>query len=110
MVGYDLKELEPLTNTIFLNLVHPVDIKALEKAFDNHVGVFGVYEVELRMKHKKGYWVWIFSQGEIIDYGPEGRPEIIAGINYDISVRKTNEILLKKYKDLFLNVINFKND
>tara|TARA_R110002049_G_scaffold308552_1_gene512890 strand:- start:948 stop:3929 length:2982 start_codon:yes stop_codon:yes gene_type:complete len=101
MVGYDLKELEPLTNTVFLSLVHPMDVKVLEKALDDHVGGFGVYEVEFRMKHKRGHWVWILSQGEIIDYGPEGRPEIITGINYDISVRKTNEILLKKYKDLY---------
>jgi len=101
MFGYTLAELEPLTYGTFLKLVHPEDIEAIDISLENHVKENGIYEVEFRMQHKKGHWVWVLSRGEITKFGEDGLPEIVSGIHYDISSRKTNEILLEKYKNLF---------
>jgi len=101
MFGYTLSELEPLDYNTFLERVPQEDVKLIEATFENHVTENGIYEVEFRMHHKKGHWVWILSRGEITKYTQDGLPEIVSGIHYDITVRKTNEILMKKYKDLF---------
>ncbi|MCK0146151.1 PAS domain S-box protein [Arenibacter sp. F26102] len=101
MFGYTLTELEPLTYGTFIQLVHPEDIEAIDISLENHVKENGIYEVEFRMLHKMGHWVWVLSRGEITKYGEDGLPEIVSGIHYDINSRKTNEILLEKYKNLF---------
>ncbi|HCO84368.1 MAG TPA: hypothetical protein DIT95_12640 [Arenibacter sp.] len=101
MFGYTLAELEPLTYTTFLNLVHPEDIGKIDVSLENHLKESGIYELEFRLLHKMGHWVWVLSRGEVTKYGPDGLPEIVSGIHYDISNRKVNEILLEKYKDLF---------
>tara|TARA_R110002126_G_scaffold92306_2_gene219188 strand:- start:2664 stop:5699 length:3036 start_codon:yes stop_codon:yes gene_type:complete len=101
MFGYTLAELEPLTYTTFLNLVHPEDIGKIDVSLENHLKESGIYELEFRLLHKMGHWVWVLSRGEVTKYGTDGLPEIVSGIHYDISNRKVNEILLEKYKDLF---------
>lgn len=101
MIGYTLAELEPLTYDAFLNLVHPEDVERIDVSLENHVKESGIYEVEFRMLHKMGHWVWVLSRGEVTKYGTDGLPEIVSGIHYDISNRKVNEILLEKYKNLF---------
>lgn len=101
MFGYTLAELEPLTYNTFLNLVHPEDIGKIDVSLENHVKESGIYELEFRILHKMGHWVWVLSRGEVTKYGADGLPEIVSGIHYDISNRKVNEILLEKYKDLF---------
>lgn len=101
MVGYTLEELVPINYEAFLGLVHPEDVPIIERSLQDHVGNQGVYEVEFRMRHKDGHWIWMLSRGEITKYNSEGLPHIVSGIHYDITKRKTNELLLKKYKDLF---------
>ncbi|MDO6603784.1 PAS domain S-box protein [Arenibacter palladensis] len=101
MFGYTLAELEPLTYDTFLNLVHPEDMDRIDISLENHIKESGIYEVEFRMLHKMGHWVWVLSRGEVTKYSADGHPEIVSGIHYDISSRKINEILLEKYKNLF---------
>lgn len=101
MVGYTLEELAPINYEAFLGLVHPEDAHAVEQALQDHMSNQGIYEVEFRMRHKDGRWIWMLSRGEITNYNSEGLPLTVSGIHYDITKRKTNELLLKKYKDLF---------
>lgn len=101
MIGYTLAELEPLTYDTFLSLVHPDDVHLIDMSLENHVKEHGIYEVEFRMHHKMGHWVWVLSRGEITKHSAEGHAEIVSGFHYDITSRKTNEILLEKYMDLF---------
>ena len=101
MFGYTLSELDPLTYDTFLNLVHPEDIDRIDVSLENHIKESGIYEVEFRILHKMGHWVWVLSRGEVTKYDADGLPEIVSGIHYDISSRLANEILLEKYKNLF---------
>ena len=101
IVGYNLSELQPLTHADFMRLVHPEDVDQINGTLEKHVREKGIYEVEFRMLHKMGHWVWVLSRGEVTKYSADGHPEMVSGIHYDITGRKTNEILLKKYKNLF---------
>ncbi|WP_227020951.1 PAS domain-containing protein [Arenibacter algicola] len=101
MIGYTLAELEPLTYDAFINFVHPEDVERIDVSLENHVKESGIYEVEFRMLHKMGHWVWVLSRGEVTQFSVNGLPEVVSGIHYDITGRKANEILLKKYKNLF---------
>tara|TARA_R110002050_G_scaffold33846_6_gene85762 strand:- start:29331 stop:32369 length:3039 start_codon:yes stop_codon:yes gene_type:complete len=101
MIGYTLAELEPFTHDRFLNLVHQEDIGILVDTLKAHIDGKKTKEQIFRMRHKDGNWVWILSRGEITKVDAEGRPEIISGIHYDVTHRKSNELLVEKYKNLF---------
>lgn len=65
IVGYTLAELQPLTRSGFMGLVHPEDVDQINRTLEKHVKEKGIYEIEFRMLHKMGYWVWVLSRGEV---------------------------------------------
>ena len=107
ILGFEKHELEPISIDTWQKVCHPDDIKnsdsELQKHF-NHETDF--YQVELRMKHKDGHWVWIKDRGKVIDWDAEtGKPIRMIGTHIDISDEKKNnqalEETITKYKVLF---------
>jgi len=100
LCGYTLKELASLRATAWIEYVHPDDIETVKNAFEEHLKGAEYSKCEFRLRHKKGHWVWIVSRARIMEYDSDGNPELIAGLNSDISTRKFNEQLLIKNSDL----------
>jgi len=40
------------------------------------------------MKHKDGYWVWVWDRGQVLEWDKEGKPLKMYGIQQDISTEK----------------------
>lgn len=101
ILGYTLKELEPISIETWMKFVHPDDlktsIKLLEDHFDNKTPF---YENETRLRHKDGQWVWVLDKGKVFSWTDNGKPLWMMGSHQDITERKNNELLLLKYKDL----------
>ncbi|MFA6188678.1 MAG: EAL domain-containing protein [Sulfuricurvum sp.] len=92
MLGYTLEELSPVTYTTFESLCHPDDLpKVREELQHLFSGGLTHYESDLRMRHKKGHWVWIHVRGRVISYDREGKPLLMAGIHLDITEKKEAE-------------------
>ncbi|PKL19906.1 MAG: hypothetical protein CVV48_15645 [Spirochaetae bacterium HGW-Spirochaetae-4] len=94
MLGYSLEELEPQHIQVWKDLMHPQDLKVseslLEKVFSRDVDY---YELECRMKHKDGHWVWVLERGKVVSWSPRNVPLQMAGTHDDISGRKRIERL-----------------
>lgn len=76
----------------FRALVHPDDVPRLpspNQLFSINSDVFS--ELEFRMRHSDGHWVWILSRSRISHWAPDGSPRIMAGVHLDISDRKQLE-------------------
>ena len=96
IIGYTLDELEPTTMDSWRALTHPQDV---EKSDERLRGVYignDYYECEIRMRHKKGHWVWVRDRGRVVERSPEGSPLRISGIHQDITERRTAETALRK--------------
>lgn len=92
ILGYTLEELEPITIETFNNLVHPTDKEMVYELIEQHLkGEIDLLEVEIRMKHKNGKWVWIWDKGKLITKDSEGNPEWMIGLNIDITKQKEFE-------------------
>lgn len=92
MLGYALYDLLPLSFDTWLKLVHPADRVRSERLLQQHFdGELAHYELECRMQHKDGHWVWILTQGKVINRTEHGQPRLMAGTHQDISERKANE-------------------
>lgn len=85
IVGYTLEELEPLTVDTWLSLVHPDDAKASDAALEKYwSGDAPFYDVEARMRHKDGHWVWVRVRGRAFTNTDDGKPEWMFGTHLAI--------------------------
>ncbi|NMM45488.1 PAS domain-containing sensor histidine kinase [Rhodospirillaceae bacterium KN72] len=87
LLGYTVAELTPVTLETWDSLVHPDDlpiVNALEQ--DVLDGRINRYNCEIRMRHKKGHWVWIRMVGRAADHhNDQGKPDRLFGVHIDIS-------------------------
>jgi PAS domain S-box-containing protein len=110
MLGYTLDELVPASIDTRIKLTHPADIDKsnvlMKKCFSKELDV---YECELRMKHKNGYWVWILCRGRVIEWDEYNKPIRMAGVHINIAERKRAEHELKMAKEAVEEVNIIKN-
>lgn len=111
IVGYTLKELEPVSIDTWMRLAHPEDLveseRLLKKVF---AGELIEYKIEARLKHKNGNWVWVLDQGNLITRDENGAPELMIGTHIDINNLKQTEELLKEIsiKDPLTDIYNMR--
>ncbi len=75
----------------WFNRVHPDDLESVRSAITSHrEGITPHFEVEYRMKHADGRWLWMLSRGAAIRDG-SGKATRMAGSQADISARKEAE-------------------
>jgi len=99
MLGYRLEELEPHTLETWRRLTHPEDLARAEDLIQRHLrGEMDAFECELRMRHRKGHWVWVLDRGRVCEWSDEvpPRPLLMSGTHQDISSLKHTEMLLRE--------------
>jgi len=75
----------------WLRQVHPDDRRALEQALLAPGIGEGAFDVEYRLRHRCGYWVWTLSRGKVLERDAAGVPVRLVGTRMDISLRKQSE-------------------
>ncbi|HWT69316.1 MAG TPA: EAL domain-containing protein [Pseudomonas sp.] len=72
--------------------LHPDDLPALRKALVEHLkGRTDDYQIEYRVRHSAGHWVWIEDRGRAVERAENGRVIRMVGTRRDISVSKALE-------------------
>lgn len=101
MLGLKLEQLLPTTVQTWRDLVHPQDLPAAERLLSEHLdGLSAVFDAELRMRHVKGYWVWVHTRGKIVERDAQGLPLLVSGTHLDVSKRKLAETGLEQKQQL----------
>jgi len=101
IVGYRLDELGPLSIQTWERLTHPDDLKLSEAALQRHfAGEAPDYEVEARMRHKDGHWVWVLDRGRVTSWTDDGQPEWMHGTHQDITRAREAQIRLAESEAL----------
>ena len=96
MLGYKVGEVDTTLGAA-INLIHPDDTAQIEQGFQQALGAEGsAVNIEIRMRHKDGRWIWIHCRGNAVDRDAQGRPTLISGTNTDVSERKSQEEALRK--------------
>ena len=97
LLGYRLEELQPVTFNTWRERVHPDDLSAVEDLFERSMQDDTViYRAEYRLRHRDGHWIWVLDSGRTLHRGPTGAPELIAGVQVEISEQKAREAALTK--------------
>jgi diguanylate cyclase (GGDEF)-like protein/PAS domain S-box-containing protein len=86
MIGYRLSELHPISIETWTRFAHPDDLELSNRLItDLSHGKTGQYDVELRMRHREGHWIWVRDRGRIAEWGRDGKPTRMAGTHEDIT-------------------------
>jgi PAS domain S-box-containing protein len=98
MLGYSLKDLEPVSFRTRTGLCHPDDLARSEELLQKHfAGEMPAYECETRMRHRDGRWIWVLERGRVTEWDTAGRPVRMTGTQLDITERKQTEERAQKY-------------
>jgi PAS domain S-box-containing protein/putative nucleotidyltransferase with HDIG domain len=97
MLGYRLSELEPITFATWTGLVHPDDLGDVMRSIAEHeAGETPSFDVEVRVRHKDGHWVWVVSKGQVVERSRAGEPVRMTGTQFDVTGLKVAEIALQE--------------
>ena len=108
IVGYSVDELSPISIETWEMLVHPDDIKISDELLQKHFkGELEYHEVEVRMRHKNGEWVWILDRGRVAAWTDDGKPLLMYGTHQDITGRKRMEDTLRDNEMLFSSLLKY---
>jgi diguanylate cyclase (GGDEF)-like protein/PAS domain S-box-containing protein len=106
MIGLVRNSREPMPVDEWRDLVHPDDRALVYKAIaECPRGQDHVFQLDFRLRHARGHWVWVVSRGTITDWAPDGSPRRIVGTQSDITARKLAEFAVeeneRKFRSLF---------
>jgi PAS domain S-box-containing protein len=94
MLGYNEDEISKNLND-WLQFIHPDDIELVNSKFNAYVNGFMTnHEIEHRMLHKDGSYIWFLARGTVLQ-DINNKPCFIAGSNTDITAQKQVENKLK---------------
>lgn len=100
IIGYTLKELEPVTIQTWSDNLHSDDLKIAETALTRHFArELDYYDVVFRQLHKDGGWVWVNARGKVVERAKDGKPLRMSGTHLDITERKLAEEQSLKAKE-----------
>ena len=106
MLGYGVHELTPLTSERWQELIHPEDHElAISRMRDYVSGRVGVHEVEFRLRHKQGHWIWVLSRGIATSRLADGRVEWMSGTQMDVTERHRLQQEVQQRNDLMSAII-----
>lgn len=96
MVGYSLAELAPISIQTWMDLAHPDDLQNSNDALQRHfAGKLDYYDIQCRMRHRAGHWVWVHDRGRVVSWTEDGKPLLMSGTHADITDFKRAETALR---------------
>ena len=92
ILGYSLAELQPVSIKTWQAHTHPDDLEESGRRLQQHFnGESPYYELEVRMRHRDGHWVWVLDRGKVASWSENGEPLKMFGTHQEITERKQAE-------------------
>ena len=108
IVGASFAPVEIRQSSLWQTYTHPQDwveaSRRLQACFDK---VTDFYEMECRMQHQEGHWVWVYCRGKVFEWTESGAPLMFYGTIQEITERKQKEEALRISEEAFRG--NFEN-
>ncbi|MDS4020287.1 MAG: EAL domain-containing protein [Candidatus Competibacter sp.] len=91
LIGFTLDELSQTGMESWLELLHPEDMQQSSEILERHFrGELEYYELEARLRHKNGDWVWVLVRGKVTEW-QDRKPVRMIGTHIDITQHKRAE-------------------
>jgi len=91
-IGYSAVDLQSITISNWLAKLHPQDlIKAKNMLTKHYAGELDFFEIEIRLKHKSGHYIWVLVLGKLVGSDEQGNPQRMIGSHREITKRKDKD-------------------
>ncbi|MEF8728151.1 MAG: PAS domain S-box protein [Accumulibacter sp.] len=105
LLGYAPRELE-MSVTAWMGRVNLEDLPRIQSHYDRIVtGDLRHVDIEYRLRHRDGSWVWLHDRGRVFSTDAQGQPIRIAGTLLDITARKQAELALQESEARYRTVV-----
>ncbi|MDI1289047.1 MAG: EAL domain-containing protein, partial [bacterium] len=102
ILGFTVDDLMPSSNQLWTSLTHPDDVPIEAELTDRHLrGIDEYYDMESRMRHRDGSWVWVRDRGKVVEWSLDGTPLRMTGTLEDISQARANADRLAAAEEQF---------
>lgn len=90
VLGYSREELYAHNTQILRDLCHPEDLNLIKSTREKLISLndHQTIDIEFRIKHKNGHWMWCRDHGAIFERDKSGQPVLSLGFIQDISEKK----------------------
>lgn len=96
MLGYEAGEFDG-SFAAWKAHVHPEDLLRLTDCMERHARQeIEMIDIEYRMRHRDGRWMWVQNRGKILEWDREGKAVRALGTHFDITERKRHEEELRQ--------------
>lgn len=100
IIGYTKEELGELTMETWYRFSHPDDEKYASELFQKHIrGEIPFYDLNYRMRHRNGEWIWVNTRSKVSSWSETGEPLIMSGSLTDINYFKLSQLQLESYSN-----------
>lgn len=108
MLGYEGAAFDHEEDEWF-SLIHPEDVEMIRQSEDDYrEGKILNHQLEYRIQHKSGRYLWVLDRGMLLSNTQDGKPGLIVGTHTDITAIKQTGIELeqrvKQFKSLSENI------
>ena len=108
LLDYDLDQVQNLTRSSFLQVIHEEDRELFKKRLEDHLKWRLPFKVECRFRKGNGSYIWVLDTGQA-QWHKNGRPMRMVGSIIDITERKQAEEKIKE-QNLMLEKTNAELD
>jgi PAS domain S-box-containing protein len=108
ILGYCRDELPPRDRMLdwLFERVHPEDRAPLERACRDLIEERSVrYDVEVRLRHKRGHWVWVRGVSQPTERDQQGCVRRLVGVMFDVTEQRGYEVTLRESRAAALNMM-----
>ena len=95
MLGYEPGEVV-ITRELLQSWMHPDDVAEVDRAYGAHLrGETPAFDIEYRVRHRDGHWLWIRDRGRVTARDPDGTPRRVVGTHLDVTQQRRAELGLR---------------
>jgi PAS domain S-box-containing protein len=105
LLGYAPGELE-MSVAEWMDRIHPDDLPRNQAHHTRIVASeLRQVDIEYRLRHRDGSWVWLHDRGRIFSFDAHGQPVRIVGTQLDITTRKQAELAMQESEARYRTVV-----
>lgn len=101
ITGHGALGLLDLNEPWVMDSIHPDDQDAVrQKMHPAVLNAEGGFEIEFRRRHALGHWVWLFARAKVVSRTPDGMPEWLMSVVFEVTERKDTEERLRRSEEI----------
>ena len=96
MLGYQRDDFLAFNISNWMEIIHPDDIASVrERLREVMSGDRRLVDMEYRLRHKSGDWIWVLGRGRVVKWDESGKPLRFTGTQLNITDRKKAQEALR---------------